>query len=113
MDRNEKKRLRGRIGEHLDVSVARLTDDEAVFLSDFIDEYGEKHRGRTETRTSSHTGWSSDGKYVRTDKFTDTFTDEVGIRTDHEYWDDDGQSGQSTHDIKDARGILNWFKERG
>ncbi len=113
VDRNEKKRLRERIGEQLDLSGVRLTDDEAVFLSDFIDEYDEKYRGRRETRTRSYPGWSSDGRYVRTEKVTDTFTDEVGIRTDQEYWDDDGHSGQSTHYIKDARGILNWFKERG
>lgn len=113
VDRNEKKRFRERIGEHLDLSGARLTDDEAVFLSDFIDEYDEKHRGRREPRTRSYPGWSSDGKYVRTERVTVTFTDEVGIRTDREYWDDDGQSGHSTHDITDARGILNWFKEQG
>jgi hypothetical protein len=29
MDRNEKKRIRDYIGEHLDVSGTRLTDDEA------------------------------------------------------------------------------------
>jgi hypothetical protein len=60
VDWNEKKRLRDRIGEHLDVSNARLTDDEASFLGNFVDEYDEKHRGRTETRTTSHDGWSSD-----------------------------------------------------
>ena len=36
MDRNEKKRLRERIGEHLDVSGARLTDDEALQLADLV-----------------------------------------------------------------------------
>lgn len=31
MDKNEKKRTRESVGEHLDVAGARLTDDEAVF----------------------------------------------------------------------------------
>lgn len=112
MDRNEKKRLRDRIGNHLDVSGARLTDDEVIFLSAFVDEYDEKHRGRTETRTRSRVGWSSDGKYTRQETFTDTFTDDVRIRQDYEYGDDDGETGTSSYDIADARGILNWFKDR-
>src|SRR5699024_12072993 len=49
MDRNEKKRLRERIGEHLDVSGARLTDDEALQLADLVDNY-ENYRGRTARR---------------------------------------------------------------
>jgi hypothetical protein len=112
VDRSEKKRLRDHVGEHLDVSGARLTDDEAAFLSDFVDEYDEKYRGRTDSRTTSYDGWSSDGKYTRTETFTDTFTDDVGIRRHHEYRDDDGQSGTSSNEITDARGILNWFRDR-
>ncbi|CAM5545528.1 putative protein OS=Streptomyces griseomycini OX=66895 GN=FHS37_001651 PE=4 SV=1 [Streptomyces griseomycini] len=54
----------------------------------------------------------SDGKYTRRETFTDTFTDDVGIRQDYGYQDDDGQSGTSTHVITDARGILNWFRDR-
>lgn len=112
MDRHEKKRLRDYIGEHLDVSSTRLTDDEATFLSDFLDEYDETYKGRTETRTTSRDGWSSDGKYTRRETFTYTFTDDVGIRQDYEYQDDDGESGASTYVITDARGILNWFRDR-
>ncbi|MEU2726735.1 hypothetical protein [Streptomyces griseoviridis] len=109
MDRHEKKRLRDYIGEHLDVSSKRLTDDEATFLSDFIDE---TYKGRTESRTTSRDGWSSDGKYTRRETFTYTFTDDIGIRQDYEYQDDDGESGTSTYVITDARGILNWFRDR-
>ena len=112
MDRSEKKKLRERIGEHIDVSGARLTDDEAEFLSDFVDGYNDEYRGRSETRTNSFTGWSSDGKYTRDETFTDTFTDDVGIRADYSYQDDDGQSGESSTNIKDARGILTWFHDR-
>ncbi|MHC6176197.1 hypothetical protein [Glutamicibacter endophyticus] len=111
MDRNEKKKMREHISEHIDVSNARLTDDEARFLNDFVDGYDE-YRGKSETRTSSYTGWSSDGKYTRVETTTDTFTDEVGIRINNSYKDDDGQSGESSTEVKDARGILNWFKDR-
>ena len=110
MDRNEKKRLRERIGEHLDVSGARLTDDEALQLADLVDNY-ENYRGQSETRTSSYDGWSSDGKYTREVTVTHTFTDDVGIRTDSSYRDDDGQSGESSTETKDARGILNWLRD--
>ncbi len=112
MDRTEKKRLRERIGEHIDVSGARLTDDEAQFLGDFVDRYDDEYRGRSETRTKSFTGWSFDGKYTRDETYVDTFTDEVGIRANYAYQDDDGQAGESSTEIKDARGILNWFRDR-
>jgi hypothetical protein len=112
VDRNEKKRIRGQIGEHLDVSGARLTDEEAVVLKQFIDDYDEVYRGKSNTRRTSHDGWSSDGKFTRTEEFTDTFTDDIGIRRHYKYHDDDGQSGESTTEIKDARGVLNWLRER-
>jgi nuclear transport factor 2 (NTF2) superfamily protein len=111
MDRNEKKKIRGQIGEHLDVSSARLTDDEAVFLRNFIDEYDETYKGQSEVRQASHDGWSSDGEYTRWEDFTDTFTDDIGIRQDYKYHDDDGQHGESSSEIRDARGILNWFRD--
>lgn len=111
MDRSEKKRLREHIGEHVDVSGARLSDDEAQFLGDFVDNYDDDYRGRSDTHTKSFTGWSSDGKYTRDETYTDTFTDEIGIRVDYSYQDDDGQKGASSTEIRDARGILNWFRD--
>ncbi|PAX83398.1 hypothetical protein CLM85_15870 [Streptomyces albidoflavus] len=56
MDRHEKKRLRDYIGEHLDVSGTRLTDDEATFLGNFLDEYDKTHRGRV---VRSHLIWGT------------------------------------------------------
>ncbi|MET9587123.1 hypothetical protein ABZY10_29345 [Streptomyces sp. NPDC006539] len=113
MDRHEKRQLRDYIGEYLDISGTRLTDDEATFLGNFLDEYDKTYRGRTVgPRTSGGVGWSSDGKYTYRETFTDTFTDDIGIRQDYEYEDDDGQRRRSTKVIKDARGILNWFRER-
>ncbi|MPY12095.1 hypothetical protein [Arthrobacter bussei] len=112
MDRNEKKRLRERIGEKIDVSGTRMSDDEATFLAGVIDKYDEQYRGDSSTKTSSFTGSSSEGKYTRTETWTHTFTDEVGIRQDYEYHDDDGQTGKDSKVIKDARGILNWFQGR-
>lgn len=113
MDRNEKKRLRHRIGEDLDVSKSRLTDEEATFLGSFIDNYDERYKGRSTTRQRTHDGWGSDGRFTRDEQFTDTFVDDVGIRQDYSYRDDDGQSGQSSSVIKDARGILDWFRHHG
>ena len=112
MDRHEKKRLRDHIGEYLDVSNTRLTDYEASLLVDFIDTYDERYKGQSQTRTTSHDSWSSDGRFTRKETFTDTFPDEVGIRQDYEYQDDDGQSGSSTSLIQDARGVLNWLSNQ-
>ena len=80
-------------------------------MRDFIDEYDEKYKGQSKVRKTSHDGWSSDGKYTRWEEFTDTFTDDIGIRQDYKYHDDDGQRRESSNEIKDARGILNWFKD--
>lgn len=111
MDRSEKKRLRDRIGEHLDVSGTRLTDDEAILLDDFVSDYDRKYRGQTKTQTSSHTGFSSDGKYIRSETSTDTFTDDMSLRQDHNYQDDDGQSGSTSTETRDARTIVNWLQK--
>lgn len=46
MDANEKKQARAYIGKHIDVSKARLTDNEAVELREFIDRYDD-YRGTT------------------------------------------------------------------
>jgi hypothetical protein len=112
MDRAEKKRIRDRIGERLDVASTRITDDEALMLDTFLSNYDEAYGGRSETRRSTHVGWSSEGKYVRKNAVTDTFTEEPGIRRCHKYEDDDGQSGESCVEINDARGILNYLKGR-
>lgn len=112
MNRNEKKQLRDKIGEHLDVSGTRMTDEEAASLGEFVDNYDKEYRGHTETQTTSHTGWSSDGKYTRKETFTETFTDDMALRYDSSYQDDDGQSGTSSTETKDARSILNWLRNR-
>lgn len=112
MDKIEKKQLRDKISEYLDVSGTRLTDYEALRLGEFIDGYG-KYRGRVSTRSSSRTAWSSDGKYIRHETFTDTFIDDVGIEKYYAYQDDDGDHREETTVVKDARGILNWLNEHG
>lgn len=110
MDANEKKQARAYIGKHIDVSKARLTDNEAVELREFIDRYDD-YRGTTRTQTTEDDGWSSDGKYTYRRTFTHTFTDDIGIREDFEYSDDDGGHSKKTKEIKDARGILNFLHE--
>jgi hypothetical protein len=108
MDRGEKARMRGYIGQHLDVSGTRLSDYQAQRLVDFIDDY-DQYRGRSFTKNSTHTGWSSDGRYVRSETIVDTFTDAVGIHREHSYRDDDGQEGSHAQIIATARGILDWL----
>lgn len=95
MDRKEKKKLRERIGEQLDVSRTRLSDEDARELGQFMDNYAD-YRGHSKTRTRSFDSWSSDGKYLREETFTETFTEEMGIRSDYSYRDDDGQTGESS-----------------
>ena len=53
------------------------------------------------------------GEYldVSNARLTHTFTDDIGIREDYQYRDDDGQTGASSREIRDARGILNWFRD--
>ena len=111
MNRNDKKAKRDYISTHIDTSKARLKDDEVDFLCEFIDGYDEKYKGRTHTHRSSYDGWSSDGKYTRKEETTYIFSDDIGIHEEYSDHDDDGQSGCQSRDIKDARGILNWFKK--
>lgn len=111
MNRDEKKQLRSHIGDYLDVSGTRMTDDEASFLGDFIDNYEDDYKGKSETHTHTFRDWCSDGRYTREETTTHTFTDTPGIHEDYSYKDDDGQSGSSSNDITDARGILNWFRD--
>ena len=66
------------------------------------------YKGQIITKKRSHDGWGSDGKYTRCEENTYTFSDDIGIHEEYKYHDDDGQSGEYSSDIKDARGVLNW-----
>jgi len=108
MDRGEKVRMRDYIGQHLDLTGTRLSDDQAQRLVNFIDDY-DQYRGRSFTENSSRSGWSSDGRYTRNETVVDTFTDTVGIHREQHYRDDDGQEGSHAQNITNARGILDWL----
>lgn len=110
MNKSEKKRLRERIGEKLDVSRARTTDDEAMFLDSFLNTYVSDYQGRTKTVKNRGKGFSSDGKYWYEEITNYTFMEEPGIQVDYSYHDDDGGHQNSTRTIRDARGILDFFK---
>lgn len=112
MDRKEKKEKKNLISKHLDTSNSRLKDEEVDFLHDFVNNYDDEYKGKSKTKKSSYDGWSSDGKYTRWEEKTSTFTEDIGIREEYKYHDDDGQSGGNTKEIKDARGIINWFKKQ-
>jgi len=112
MNGKEKKEKKAVISKHLNTSNSRFKDEEVEFLHDFVNSYDEEYKGKTKTKKNSHVGWSSDGKYTRWEEEKSTFTEDIGIREDYKYHDDDGQSGKYTNEIKDARGILNWFKKQ-
>lgn len=111
MDANEKKKARARIGEHIDVSKARLTDAEAGELLDLVNGYDD-YKGKTRSQTISGDSWSSDGKFSYKRTTTHTFTDDIGIREDFEYSTDDNDHEKRSTEIKDARGILNLLHEQ-
>lgn len=107
MNRNDKKSKRNYISTYIDTSKSRLKDDEVDTLCDFIDEYEEKYRGKSQVYKSSYDGWNSEGKYTREEEITYTFNDDISIHEEYSYHDDDGQFGHQSRDIKDVRGILN------
>lgn len=111
MDRSEKKRLRKKIAEHIDISATRLSDNEAQQLSDFVDDY-DSYSGTSDTRERTWKGFSSEGTYWRTETTTDTFLEEgVGIHRKTHVHDDDDTEWTDTEDIRDGRGILNWLHD--
>ena len=111
MKRSDKKRLRDKIAEHIDISATRLSDGEAQQLSDLVDDY-DSYSGRSETREREWKGFSSEGYYWRTETTTDTFMEEeIGIRRETNVHDDDGTEWTDTEDIRDGRGILNWLRD--
>ncbi len=113
MNQNEKKHAREFIGRFIDISRSHLTDDETKFLLDLIHGYDSDFRGRSLTHNSSNQGWSSDGKYTRTETTTYTFTPHIGIEEHQTVRYDDGQNDEYRTQITDARGILNWFRKFG
>ena len=107
MDRGKKKRLRDKISQSIDITSTKLSDDEAQELSDF-----DSYAGISTTRERSWKDWSSDGYYRRTETTTDTFMEDgVGIRRETHIQDDDGTEWTDTDEIRDGRGILNWFRD--
>lgn len=110
MDRSEKKRLREKIGERLDVSHTRMSDDDAVLLDSFLDSYESDYRGESRKKTSCDVGFSSDGRCRFKESTTYTFTDQPGVRVDYSYEDDDGDSHRSSQTLTDARSVLDVLK---
>lgn len=111
MDKSEKKRLREKIGERLDVSHTRMSDDDAVLLDSFLDSYESDYRGESRTKASSGIGFDSDDRYRYKESTTYTFTDEPGVRVDYSYEDDDGDSRSSSQTLTDARSVLDVLKK--
>ena len=113
MDRNEKKRRREFIGEHLDVSGTRLNDDETRMLCDYIENFADDYSGQSETRRTTTKGFDRGDTYRRTVECTTTFKGDMSIREVCQVSYDDGQIDDPTMVIiKDARGIVNRLKGR-
>ena len=108
-----KKEKRNYISQKIDLNNTRLTNEEVDTLYNIVENYDQEYKGKSCTSTYKSTGTSSDGKYEREATNTFTFTDngnQLGIRWDHSYHDDDGQSGSSSETRYDGRGILNFLK---
>lgn len=113
MDRNEKRRRREFIGEHLDVRGTRLKDDETRVLCDYIENFADDYQGQSETRRTTTKGFDRGDTYRRTVECTTTFEGDRSIREVCQVSYDDGQiDDPTTTVIKDARGILNRLKGR-
>ena len=108
MERKEKAELRDFIGRFIDLSGVRLKDDEAEELARYCYDSGEWN-GLSETRSSKHTGWCSDGKYEREERSTYTICagDEAfSIEERYECHDDDGYTDSANISHTNARDIL-------
>ena len=108
MERKEKAAMRDFIGGFIDLSGVRLKDDEAKELAEYCSDFDEWD-GLSETRSSRHTGWCSDGKYEREESSTYTIRaggDGFSIEEHYECHDDDGYSDSADISHTSARDIL-------
>lgn len=110
MDKKERESMRQRIGEDIDLKGSRLKDSEVESLFGLVTSIGD-NLGRTKTMSDTYTGFSSDGKFTRTE--TDIYTisrDEKGffIGHHHENHDHDGDGLNSVYDerIDRARDVI-------
>lgn len=109
-DRGDGAQMRAYIGQHLDVAGTRLSEYQARRLVDFIDNY-DQYRGKSFKKETPSRGFSSDGRYARTETVVDTFTDPIGIRREISHRYDDGKENRFVEHISTARGIFDWLFE--
>lgn len=112
MKRNDGNSKREYIGSYLDTSKTRLKDYEADLLIEFINNYDETYKGKINWKEKCFNGWSSDGKYTRCQIVETLFTDDIGLEVTESYHGDDTQTGSYTKKVNDARGILNYLKNK-
>lgn len=115
MDKKERESMRQRIGEDIDLKGSRLKDSEVESLFGLVTSIGD-NLGRTETLSSTDTGFSSEGRFTRRE--TDTYTisrDDKGvfIGHHHENHDDDGDGLNGVYDerIGRARDVIRTLEE--
>ncbi|MBR0457306.1 MAG: hypothetical protein IJJ01_11640 [Firmicutes bacterium] len=105
----DKKTKRERIKEVIDLSGNRFKEAEYDELLDLVNN-AKDFIDSPKSYEKSSKGFSSDGKYTRKEKTTYRLRDVDGRivgEEQHEYFDDDGTSGNFTYVFDAARDILN------
>jgi len=104
------KNLPARFIGGIDVTGSKLKENEKQFLREFS-EQSNRFIGKEQTKSTSHTGWCSDGKYTRQTETKYIFGEDMSIAIKTSYRDDDGQSGSSCSTLTNGRDIINFVKE--
>ncbi len=99
------KEERDYLAQYIDISNARLSDNDVSLLNDFINNIGSHFE-----RTTSYDGWSSDGRYTRTATNEYIIESDYTITHNYSYNDDDGQGGSYSTSYSEARDIINILK---
>lgn len=113
MNRKEKDRKKEIIRKNIDLANGRFKDDEIDVLVDIVTNFN-NYIGQKKIIKSSHSGISSEGKYIRNEETTYTIkkTDSnIGIEENYHYYDDDGQTGNYTKLHKTGRDIINIYEK--
>lgn len=95
----------------IDITGSSLMDYEKKFLENLSSQY-DRFIGKEQTLVDSYDSFCSDGKYTRETTTNYSFLeDDMGIKVNIRYKDDDGQTGEITSKLVKGRDIINFFKE--
>ena len=107
MTRKDKTEMRQIIEQKIALGNSRFQEADLLLLFDIVTNICSYSR-KTKTIKSQHTGWSSEGKYTRTEVNTYSIHDgnKITARCDYSFHDDDGESGKSVHIYDLPRDII-------